>query len=95
VDGAIDAVRIRGLAKRFGRVQELAPLELDIRRGEVLGCLGPNGAGKTTLIRLLLGIADHPVRQLLSSEPSLEQLFLAHYGTSTENATTSVGSDVR
>lgn len=56
MDGAVDAVRIRGLAKRFGRVQALAPLDLDIRRGEVLGCLGPNGAGKTTLIRLLLGL---------------------------------------
>jgi ABC-2 type transport system ATP-binding protein len=50
------AVRIRGLAKRFGKVQALAPLDLDIRRGEVLGCLGENGAGKTTLIRLLLGL---------------------------------------
>jgi ABC-2 type transport system ATP-binding protein len=50
------AVRIRGLAKRFGSVQALGPLDLDIRRGEVLGCLGENGAGKTTLIRLLLGL---------------------------------------
>ena len=50
------AVRIRGLAKRFGNVQALAPLDLDIQQGEVLGCLGENGAGKTTLIRLLLGL---------------------------------------
>src|SRR6185312_9790778 len=54
--GGEAAVRIRGLAKRFGNVRALAPLDLDIRCGEVLGCLGENGAGKTTLIRLLLGL---------------------------------------
>jgi len=45
------------LSKSFGAVQALAPLDLEIYRGEVLGCLGPNGAGKTTLIRLLLGLS--------------------------------------
>lgn len=49
------AIRTHGLAKRFGAVQALAPLDLEVHRGEVLGCLGPNGAGKTTTIRLLLG----------------------------------------
>ncbi len=45
----------RGLVKKFGRVNALAGLDLDVRRGEVLGFLGPNGAGKTTAIRGLLG----------------------------------------
>ena len=49
------AIRTRGLAKRFGDIQALAPLDLEVRAGELLGCLGPNGAGKTTTIRLLLG----------------------------------------
>ncbi len=51
------AIRAEGLAKRFGAVEALAPLDLEAGRGEVLGYLGPNGAGKTTTIRLLLDLA--------------------------------------
>jgi ABC-2 type transport system ATP-binding protein len=43
-----------GLAKRFGTVEALRGLDLEVERGEVFGYLGPNGAGKTTTIRLLL-----------------------------------------
>lgn len=50
------AIKTEGLSKRFGNVEALAPLELEVARGEVLGYLGPNGAGKTTTIRLLLGM---------------------------------------
>src|SRR5687768_1157607 len=44
------------LTKRFGSVEALHELHLDVEEGEVLGFLGPNGAGKTTTIRLLLGL---------------------------------------
>jgi ABC-2 type transport system ATP-binding protein len=47
------AVRVEGLTKRFGSVQALAGVDLEMRRGEVFGLLGPNGAGKTTTIRVL------------------------------------------
>ena len=50
------AIRTTGLTKHFGQVKALAPLDLEVRTGEVLGYLGPNGAGKTTTIRLLLGL---------------------------------------
>jgi ABC-2 type transport system ATP-binding protein len=43
-----------GLAKRFGTVEALRGLDLEVEQGEVFGYLGPNGAGKTTTIRLLL-----------------------------------------
>jgi ABC-2 type transport system ATP-binding protein len=48
------AIRAVGLAKRFGSVEALRELDLEVERGEVFGYLGPNGAGKTTTIRLLL-----------------------------------------
>lgn len=48
-------IRIRGLAKAFGRVQALDGVDLTVERGEVFGYLGPNGAGKSTTIRILLG----------------------------------------
>ncbi len=53
------AVRVVGLTKRYGQLDVLHDLELEIAQGEVLGYLGPNGAGKTTTIRLLLGLI-HP-----------------------------------
>jgi ABC-2 type transport system ATP-binding protein len=53
----IAAIEIRGVAKRYGAVQALAGVDLEIRRGEIFGLLGPNGAGKTTLISILAGLA--------------------------------------
>jgi ABC-2 type transport system ATP-binding protein len=50
------AIRAKGLTKRYGKVDALKDLDLDVPQGEVLGYLGPNGAGKTTTIRLLLGL---------------------------------------
>jgi ABC-2 type transport system ATP-binding protein len=50
------AIRTRRLTKRYGTVDVLKDLDLEVLPGEVLGYLGPNGAGKTTTIRLLLGL---------------------------------------
>jgi len=46
----------RGLRKSYGKVQALRGVDLEVRRGEILGFLGPNGAGKTTTIRCLLDL---------------------------------------
>jgi ABC-2 type transport system ATP-binding protein len=48
-----------GLSKRYGTIDALKDLDLEVAEGEVVGYLGPNGAGKTTTIRLLLGLI-HP-----------------------------------
>jgi ABC-2 type transport system ATP-binding protein len=50
------AVSIEGLARRFGRVQALDGIDLEVGAGEFFGLLGPNGAGKTTLISILAGL---------------------------------------
>ena len=50
-------IRVRGLAKRFGKVQAVAGVDFDVREGELFGFLGPNGAGKTTTINMLTGLA--------------------------------------
>ena len=49
----MDAVTIRGVSKRFGRVIALQDIDLSIRAGEVVAILGPNGAGKSTLLRIV------------------------------------------
>ena len=46
-------IRARGLVKRYGKVNALDGLDLEVERGTVLGLLGPNGAGKTTCVRIL------------------------------------------
>jgi ABC-2 type transport system ATP-binding protein len=43
----------RGLTKRFGELEAVKGIDLDVRRGEIFGFLGPNGAGKSTTINIL------------------------------------------
>lgn len=47
------AIVTEGLGKRFGAVQALAGVDLQVPAGDVVGLLGPNGAGKTTMVRIL------------------------------------------
>jgi len=44
-----------GLTKRFGDVVAVSAVDLELRRGEVLGIIGPNGAGKSTFVGMLSG----------------------------------------
>lgn len=44
-----------GLTKRFGAVVSLRGIDMQLRRGEVLGLVGDNGAGKSTLVKILCG----------------------------------------
>jgi ABC-2 type transport system ATP-binding protein len=50
------AIRINQVAKRYGTLQALAGVDLEVAQGEFFGLLGPNGAGKTTLITSLAGL---------------------------------------
>jgi ABC-2 type transport system ATP-binding protein len=52
----IPAIRVEQATKRYGSVQALAGVDLDVAQGEFFGLLGPNGAGKTTLISALAGL---------------------------------------
>ncbi len=46
-------LRVRGLYKRFGRLEVLRGIDLDVRPGEILALVGENGAGKSTVVRCL------------------------------------------
>jgi branched-chain amino acid transport system permease protein len=46
---------VRGAKKAFKGVQALAGVDLEVRRGEILGLVGPNGSGKSTLINVVSG----------------------------------------
>ena len=50
------AIDVRGLSMRYGSIEAVHGIDLDVRRGEVLAFLGPNGAGKTTTVEILEGL---------------------------------------
>ena len=49
------AVRLEGVAKRFGDVAAVEHVDLEIRQGEFFSLLGPSGSGKTTCLRMIAG----------------------------------------
>ena len=48
-----NAIEVHQISKSYGKVVALENVDLNVRRGSVMGLLGPNGAGKTTLVRIL------------------------------------------
>jgi ABC-2 type transport system ATP-binding protein len=51
------AVLVRGLTKRYGDLEAVRGIDLDVAPGEIFGFLGPNGAGKSTTIKILCTLA--------------------------------------
>jgi putative spermidine/putrescine transport system ATP-binding protein len=51
----VAAVSLRGLRKRFGTVDAVSGVDLDIADGEFFALLGPSGSGKTTILRIVAG----------------------------------------
>lgn len=51
-------VQVRGLCNRFGRQSVHENLDLDIRRGEILGVVGGSGSGKSVLLRSIIGLRE-------------------------------------
>ena len=52
----LPAIAVKQIRKRYGDVQALDGIDLEIHQGEFFALLGPNGAGKTTLISIIAGL---------------------------------------
>ena len=55
---AENVIEVRGLYNAFGKQVVHEALDLDVRRGEVLGVIGGSGAGKSVLLRSIVGLKD-------------------------------------
>ncbi|MEO3762012.1 ATP-binding cassette domain-containing protein [Streptomyces sp. B8F3] len=53
---ATPVLALRGISKRFGAVQALTDVDLEVRAGEVVALVGDNGAGKSTLVKTVAGV---------------------------------------
>jgi ABC-2 type transport system ATP-binding protein len=51
-----NALAVQGLRKRYGQVEALRGVDLQVGEGQLVGLLGPNGAGKSTLVKILVGL---------------------------------------
>jgi ABC-2 type transport system ATP-binding protein len=73
------AIQLTNVVKRYGAVEALSGLTLEVRRGEMFGLIGPDGAGKTTAIRLMCGLlhADSGEIRVLGCDPTREHRRIA------------------
>jgi spermidine/putrescine ABC transporter ATP-binding subunit len=67
-------VSIKGISKRFGSVDALDKISIDIQHGEIFALLGPSGCGKSTLLRIISGFEQPSEGELLLDGEDLTQL---------------------
>lgn len=70
-------LEVQKLRKEFGGIKALDGIDLDVRKGEILGLIGPNGAGKTALLNTITGFyrADTGSIRFLGQEVSRMPLY--------------------
>jgi ABC-2 type transport system ATP-binding protein len=79
------AIRITHLVKRYGAIEAVRGIELDIGESEIFGLIGPDGAGKTSTFQMLAGVMEasggtaeifgRPAREARSQTGYLTQAF--------------------
>src|ERR1044072_5919838 len=64
-DGSMSSLSIRGIKKRFGPVEVLKGIDIELTSGEFLVLLGSSGCGKSTLLNIIAGLIDPSEGELL------------------------------
>ena len=52
-------VQLKGIVKKFGRLEAVKKIDLNVEQGSLVTLLGPSGCGKTTILRMIAGL-EHP-----------------------------------
>jgi ABC-2 type transport system ATP-binding protein len=86
------AIRTRAVTKRYGAVDAVRGIDLDVRTGEIFGLIGPDGAGKTSTFQILGGVMEatsgtaellgQPARQARAYVGYLTQAFSLYHDLS-------------
>ena len=63
-------IQLQGITKRFGSLQVLRGIDLNIDKGEIVSIVGPSGAGKTTLLQIM-GTLDAPDSGMITIDGTL------------------------
>jgi tungstate transport system ATP-binding protein len=71
---ALPLLRLRDASVRFGTVQALNQVALDVHRGDFIALVGANGSGKTTLLRLLHGLLSHQGRREIADVNAVQAM---------------------
>jgi NitT/TauT family transport system ATP-binding protein len=67
------SIRIVGVTKRFGNLEAVKNVSLEVRTGEFFTLLGPSGCGKTTLLRIIAGLERASSGKVLLDDKELVQ----------------------
>ena len=73
-------IQLQHVSKRFGQVEAVSDLSLDIASGEFAVFLGPSGCGKTTLLRMIAGLEDVSEGEIRIGGERVDQLAPGHRG---------------
>ena len=64
-------LEIKALSKHFGGVKAVDNLDLQVKKGEIVGLIGPNGSGKSTLVNLVCGVLKPTSGEVIFENHSL------------------------
>lgn len=68
-----NAIKIQGLSVRYGGVEALKSIDIEVKEGEIVALLGANGAGKTTTLRTISGLVSPNKGEILFYDKPIHQ----------------------
>ena len=88
-------IRVRDITVQFGKTRILDGLNLDVKRGEILGFVGPSGAGKSVLTRTIIGLVPKRRRHASRCSASISTPPTPRRGAASSGAGASCSSRAR